>query len=127
MKKKKTLALLGCGALLLSGMYFSNSKNENTNYIEDNTRNIYGTLEENQSIIDSLTGVIFEYEVLLDIHPYFEPYSCENKIDSLQEIIYSYEIGDVILTEFCQTSLDAAYEEIMELGASLDSCIYVND
>tara|TARA_R110002020_G_scaffold306224_1_gene522224 strand:+ start:99 stop:434 length:336 start_codon:yes stop_codon:yes gene_type:complete len=102
MKNKKTLALLGCGALLLSGVYFSNSKNENTNYIEDNTRNVYGTLEENQSIIDSLIGVIFEYEVLLDIHPYFEPYSCENKIDLLQE-------------------------EIMELGASLDSCIYVND
>ena len=101
MKKKKTLALLGCSALLLSGMYFSNSKNQNSNNIDDK-RNFYGTLEENGAIIDSLTEVIFEYEILLDIHPYFEPYSCENKINSLQE-------------------------EIMFIGAKLDSCIIVND
>ena len=51
MKKKKTLALLGCSALLLSGMYFSNSKNQNSNNIDDK-RNFYGTLEENGDIID---------------------------------------------------------------------------
>jgi hypothetical protein len=106
MKKKKTLALLGCGALLLSGMYFSNSKNENTNQkinqsdFKDDCDDEY--LDGLLSYVDSLRGVIYKYEVLLNKHVYFEPYTCENK-------------------------LRAAQEEIMFLGASLDSCIIVND
>ena len=101
MKNKKTLVLLGCSALLLTGIYFSNKKNKNLNN-KENESNYYGTLLENESIIDSLNLVIYKYEVLLDIHPYFEPYSCENKIEALQL-------------------------EIMDLGAKLDSCIIVND
>ena len=102
MKKKKTLALLGCGALLLSGVYFSNSKNKNTNDLNVNNPCNDEYLDGLLNHIDSLRGVIYKYEVLLDKHIYFEPYTCENK-------------------------LQVAQEEIMELGASLDSCIYVND
>ena len=116
MKNRKKLALLGCSALLLSGVYFSNSKNKNTNdkkldmimsnqeMIWLNTNNDCDDeyLDDLLNYIDSLRGVVYKYEVLLNKHVYFEPYTCENK-------------------------LQAAQEEIMELGASLDSCIYVND
>ena len=102
MANKKKLALLGCSALLLSGIYFGSSKgkiNEKHTIVDQDCE---ATIDELSNYIDSLFGVIFEYEVLLDIHPYFEPYSCETKIESLQE-------------------------EIMDLGAKLDSCIIVND